>query len=314
MLRTAFLIFLATVSPLAGADVSSVALDPYLLAQYINGHPSVDLGPLRVVLRMDDPAVLGQSCVDADCHAEVIKVSGSNYEQAIVWNYYKSRRAAFWLRYQREPSTPWQFLSGNHVEGKSSDPEREVITAFGKPFFVVRGAGPGGTGVTSRVETWFDLTVTNAQPVVAFTKEGSRTRGCEGCIVKTLTTVVKPQDVKPVELRVERTVHFGVPAKDSSQTSIDLGSITALVVYLRPDNGPFKLAPSLSSVPKNVLESVFDISDESGMANEVFLKYDIANLRKIANDRQTPAAQWLTTFLRACKETPEKTELLRQLR
>ena len=341
--RCVVLSFLLAGCVLAADDAASLAQDPYHLAQFINSHPRVDLTTVRVALRMDDPAVLGQSCEEGDCHAEVIEVTGSKPAQVILWNSYKLRKTAFWLRYQREPGAPWGFVSGNRVTGRIFDPERRLVTAFGKQFFVVTGLGLAGAGLSSKVESWFDLSLPRSQAVLAFTSEGNRIGPAPYLVHGVNASASVVQRGASQVIRVEYAASFGTDSNEGRQPALRLADSHATADYVPQPDGRFKPDPRASqefarnghaasggaergstsvdaaaggqraSVTKSVIDSVFDIQEDDRVTNEAFLKFELAELRIIASAHGSPAAQWLASFLQVCKDSPEKKELLRLL-
>lgn len=295
-------------------DIASVAHDPHLLAAYINTHPEVDLTPLRAFLVVDDYGVLRPSCEPRKCHAELIEVPGMKPVQAILWISDSFNQYAFWIRYRKEASGPWRLLSVRLVNGHYFDPNYTLTRKFGRPFLVVVGLGASGTGIFSKVETWFDLNSLQTQPVFALTTEGFYARGCDPCFIHGVeATASAPQRNGVEQIRVERTATFETQTRDNSQKPLDLGSRAATAVYVRTNNGRFTLSPSMSSATEWVLNTLFDIPDDDGMTNEQFLKFDIVNLRRIAANPQSPEAKWLAEFLKTCKPSPQKSELLRLL-
>ena len=332
LLRCSLLVLCFSGCILADDAIAAVAQEPYLLAKFINAHPRLDLVPLRVALRTDDPAPFAQPCENGNCHAEV-EAAGARSDQAIVWIVYKQEHTASWLRYQKDSFSTWRFVSANRAIGKSFDPEHGAIVAADKPFFVVTALGASGAGTLSKVETWYDLSTPGTNAVLTFTKEGTKDEGgkvpgCATCYVKRVKAfataarieTAKPEAAKPdpaiadgwklevarpeapLQFRVEETVSFETPA-------FQLGSVTAIAVYTPQSTGPFRVNPALSGVPKATLDSLFEIPLRDDLSGEQFLKLDIVGLRRIAAEHTSPAAQWLAAFLKACKDTPEKKEL-----
>jgi hypothetical protein len=312
-MRYALLTLCFACAALATDEIVSTAQDPHLLAAYINTHPEVDLTPLRAYLGVNDYGVL-QPCEPHKCHGEVTDVPGVKPLQAILWIADSFNQYAFWIRYHKDAADAWRLLSAHLVNGKYIMPEYKLSRKFGRPFLVVDGLGTGGTGMETTRESWFDLSLPRSQPVLSYTTQGFAAPGCDQCFIHGVEAIASEVQKNGVaQIRIERTASFETQPWDNSQKPLDLGSRTATAVYFRATTGKFTLSPSLSTATKRVLDTLFDIPDEDWMTNKQFLRFDIANLRRIAATPQSPEAKWLAEFLKTCKTSPQKSEILRLL-
>jgi hypothetical protein len=298
-LRVALLAACLSILALAADDITSVAQDPALLTQYVETHGKVDFAPLERALRVANPEISLPRCDSDDCHAELVAVPGTKPEQVIVWVSERLHQTAFWLRYESDKSGEWRAPVAHTVVGKYFDPDFRLTPVSGRPFFVAVGLGVSGTGLSTKVESWFDLSLERTEPVFTFISEGDHSATCSLCFVETVkatATTARKDDSEQV--RVTSTVAF------ETDTGESLGRRTVTSVYVRQKSGEYKLAPAQSGAP---------IPDIGTITNEQFLRFDMANLRKLAAEPQSPAAQWLKSFLETCKDTPDKSELLRLL-
>ncbi len=309
MLRCVALMVLAWACARATDDIAAAARDPHSLAEYINSHVRIDFSSLDTAMGLKDSELALPACSDGQCHAEAIDVAGAKPEQTILW-VSDASNTAFWLRFRKDESGTWRNLSTSGVRVKFVA-EHQLISAFGKPFLVITEGGLAGKGLSTNVGKWFDLTLSRMQPVFTFTSEGTRQWGTQGLVHMVRNSAIAVPGASE-QIRVEHTVHFQADAVDSTRSPLELGHGAATAYYVRQKSGEFKMMPSLSSVPKSVLDSVFDIQNPD-MTNEQFLQFDIVGLRRIASVPRSPAGQWLASFLKECKQTPEKTELLRLL-
>lgn len=298
---------------LAADDIASVAQDPHLLAAYVNAHPQVDLAPLRIALGVNDSEVFLPPCEEAgECHAEVTEVPGTKPAQAILWVSHKTSGFAFWMHYRKDAAGTWRFLTAVDVNVKYFVPEHRRTTVFGRPFFITVEQGMSGTGLSTKVECWYDLTLPLSRPVFTFTSEANHTGWpiLLAHMIKATATPVKHGSVE--RIRVDYTVEFQVEPEDNTRPPLELGGGRATAYYVRLKSGDFRF--SVSTAPKADFDSVFEIRrDDQWMTNEQFLKFDIVSLRRIASVPRSPEGEWLASFLKQCRDTPEKAELLKLL-
>jgi hypothetical protein len=265
---------------------ASTARDPQRLADYINTQRRVDFELLRKALGIHDDGIFLPPCDDGDCHAEVIPVPGAKPEQTILWASHTTSNFAFWLRYGKNASGAWRFLGASAVNVKYFEPEHKLTTVFGRPFFIVVEQGIAGTGVSSRRESWFDLTLPRTDPVLAFTRQGDETIWPSPVDHEVEATASPSKRAGNEEIKLDLSARF-----QSGSLNTELCHATATAWYVRRKNGEFKLDPVLSTVPESILKFVFDIQD----------------------DPPRPDAETLRSFLQTCKDMPDKSELLRLL-
>jgi hypothetical protein len=294
----------------AADDIGVAAREPHSLAEYINSHKHIDFESLSTALNLKDSELALPACQDGQCKAEAIDVPGAKPDQTILW-VSDASNAAFWLRFRKDESGAWRNLSTSGVRVKFVG-EHQLIPAFGKQFLVLSEGGLAGKGLITNVAKWFDLTLPRMQPVFTYTSDGTHAWGTLGLVHMVRNSAIAVPGGTSEQIRLELTVHFQADPVDTTRSPIELGRGTATAYYVRQKTGEFKLAPSLSSAPKSVLDSMFDIQNPA-ITNEQFLQFDIVGLRRIASAPRSPAGQWLASFLKECKQTPEKTELLELL-
>jgi hypothetical protein len=75
------------------------------------------------------------------------------------------------LRYEKTAGVGWRFIGGYCPSVKYFHPEHRIVELGSKPFLVVTGQGYAGTGVSSQVESWIDLSARKFDPILNFTSE-----------------------------------------------------------------------------------------------------------------------------------------------
>lgn len=110
---------------------------------------------------------------------------------------------------------------------------------FGRPFFIVVGQGLAGTGISTKYETWFDLTLSRTDPVFAFTREGDETIWPSPLEHEVLAAASPLKRAGNEEIKLDLAVRFQREARNSAGAAY----------YVRRGSGEITLDPALSPVP-----------------------------------------------------------------
>jgi hypothetical protein len=210
------------------------------------------------------------------------------------------------LRYQKVGAKRWRF-SGAYAPYVQYFPPEHRVTGFGaKPFLIVSGQGNAGSGMSSRIESWFDLTTNEFKPVLNFTSEGDYSRW-PSRVGRRISGMVVSQTTQPVEcVTVAFEVRFHIESESGEKAPI--GERSDRVVYTRTGSGEFKLDQSLSTATAKDVEDFYkDL--ESEVSNADFLKFNLKGLIALATGQDTRGRSWLADYLRRSPDTPESRQL-----
>jgi hypothetical protein len=176
ILRFALLMVCASSLTLSGTeDIGSSAASPHDLAKFVETHNNFEWGSLWKALHLTSDGIFLPACEESrpgvpPCSSELITVVDPF--QAIVVLEHKDSGFQVFLRYQRVGLEGWQFAGAWSPYVKYFQPEHRIQRFGSKPFLIVTGQGEGGTGLSTKVESWIDLNQKKFEPVLDFTSEG----------------------------------------------------------------------------------------------------------------------------------------------
>ncbi len=282
------------------------AANPYDLARSIDSH-NVDWTSIWKKLGVTKPPEMPR-CDPASsilCSADVITVLKPS--QAIVVVVAPPKDV--YLRFL-EVGSGWRY-AGFHIANKKNFGERyEISRMLGKSFLRVSSQGASGSNVDSEIETWFDLSQQDFEPVFEFTVLGSDLRMAVGISREVHASVFawRYTTADAVDLDVE--------VRYSADNGLDLGIKRYRATYERAANQkkfslrevhPFPNDPP--AISNKAFEDLAEIDVEGGVSNEQLLVYTLPRLKQIASGSNADALGWLRSVLSFCKDTPEKRTL-----
>jgi len=295
------------------SDLAGAAQSPFEIERFVETHVAFEWNPLWKALKLTDdtglPACEERPDAGRDCSSELITVLDP--EQTIVLLRHILSRFEVYLRYVPQKTlgggSQWRF-AGHYQPNVKYFPPRHRIVTFGKrPFLAVTEQGGAGTGLSSEVESWIDLTQGSLKPVLWYTSQGTMHPFPSGIGRSVGGTVVTLNESPFESVQVAYTIDFSF--EDVNGITLNLGQRRDRAVFVRRSpNSEFALDEGLSEVSGKQIESLYEDLD-SEITNEDFLKYDLEFLKEIASGAETPQKQWLRQFLADCRETPEKQQL-----
>lgn len=295
------------------SDLARSALSPYEIARFVETHQAFDWTPLWKALKLTDdtglPACEERRDDGSDCSSELIGVLDP--EQTIVLLRHKLSGFEVYLRFTPEKlsngSSGWRF-TGHYQPNVKYFPPRHQIIQFGKrPYLTVTEQGAAGSGLSTEVESWVDLTQPSLQPVFWYTTDGSMNPFPSGISRQVHGTIVALESEPAESIKVAYSIDFSF--EDANGATLPLGQRRDQAVYTRrPADGEFALDDKLSGVSLKQINNLYEDLD-SELTNEDFLRYDFASLKEIASGSETRQKGWLRQFLGRCQETNEKQQL-----
>ncbi len=225
--------------------------------------------------------------------------------QVIVVLEHKDSMFQVFLRYQKAGADNWRFSGAFTPHVKYFHPEHRIIRFGTKPFLIVTGQGNAGMGMSSKVESWIDLTTEELEPVLNFTSEGDHLvapigRDIRGSIV---SLAAQPQE----RVTVAFDIRFHVEVGEAGEM-LPVCERKDRVVYTRTGSGEFKLDPRLSTATAKEVEDFYQDLD-SEFSHAEFLKFNLKGLIALAKSRDARGRAWLADYLRHSPDTPESRQL-----
>jgi len=290
-------------------DLAATATSPYELARYIETHNGFDWGPLWKVLGIRDESVFLQPCEEAfrgvaGCSSELITVVDPL--QVIVLLQSRPWESQVFLRYESAGVGRWRFAGAYAPFAKYFRPEHRIVRFGAKPYLIVTGQGNAGTGLSSKLESWIDLTANEFKPVLEFTSEGDKLPWPEG-IGRTVHGIVTSLETRPVE-RVAVSMNIEFEAVQDGGDKIALGGRRDRVVYVRKGTAGFEPEPSLSTATVKEVGVFYDDLD-SDLGDGAFLRFNHGGLVALAKSKDEGGRSWLARFLQRCPDGVESREL-----
>lgn len=180
----------------------------------------------------------------------------------------------------------------------------------GKPFLRVSEQGYSGSGLSSEVEHWIDLSRPEFDPVFSFTPQGVEHRLGFGISRTVHAHAIADRDET---IRVVVTLRYTGYAE-----SIELGRAELTATYQRlVGRRGFALrdvtqGASATTVATEKFEKLINL-DEGGASNAMLIAEALPGLKKIALGDNADAKGWLRHMLSKVKDTPEKQVLMKLL-
>jgi hypothetical protein len=226
--------------------------------------------------------------------------------QTIVLLEHKMSYFQVFLRYQSSGAGVWRFSGAYAPNVKYFRPEHKIARFGSRPCLVVTGQGISGTGVSSKIESWIDLTMEGLKPALSFTSQGHSLPIPSGMGRSTLGLVVSMAAQPPGRITVSYSVTFD--AEDDVGNRRPVVERTDRVVYVRTAGGDFKLDEKLSTTTALEVERFYDVEDLD-FDGEEFLRFNLRGLTELATSSDQDRRSWLTDFLEDYPDTPESRQL-----
>lgn len=289
-------------------EIASRAASPTGLAKFVETHSDFDWEPLWKALKSQG-AFLPRCEEDnkgiAPCSGEVTTVTDPL--QAIAVLEHKSSGLQVFLRYESVKPGIWRFSGAYQPFVQYFRPEHHT-TRFGRsPFLIITRQGSAGTGMSSKIESWFDLTCQKFQPVLEFTSAGVYAPFPKG-IERHVGGRVVSQTTEPDErVTVAFHVEFELVECPGCKKA-PVGERRDTVVFTRTRDVNFRQDQSLSTATAEQVNAFYGDMG-SHFTDEEFLRFNLGGLVDIAKGEDNHRRAWLSSFLRRCPDSPESRQL-----
>lgn len=298
------------------ATVRRAPSSPFDLAQLIDSGSRIDWAPIWKDIGApgtppDDLPL--PHCGDPDyspCSVEII--GAQNPSQFILLVQQDEVQGDFFLRFLRQDDG-WKF-AGFYIAPLKYYPSRHAIIRFGdKTFLKVSSQGISGTGVASKIEDWFDLTLADFYPVFSFMPQGHNF-WIPADVGRDIQGFARPDRGTDVE-----TINLTLLIRFSLEGS-DLGRVEFTGIYERP-RGQSKFAlrrAGIGSIGSWVqmpieIKDFESLTDLEISSDDMLLAYNMPGLREVARGKEMELKRKLRELLDRCKHTPQKNEIMKLL-
>ena len=299
MLRLA-IFALSALRLFAQDDLVPAAKNPYDLARYLDSHTNVAWEQVWKALGVAKPPEAPNCEEDGAFRCSVRVITIPRPSQAILA--INGFPVDLYIRFLQQGSG-WRY-AGSDAELKKNHAGRyEISQVDGKPFLRVSGQGANGSDWDSEIETWFDLSLPDFNPVFGFTVQGGESR----------VLGVSRSVLANAEEGAEGVINVVVEIRFSMGHELDLGSAQYVATYAR-NSGQKKFSlkgvkpylPDGLAISNREFELLANIDVDRSPPTERLLVFTLPRLKEIATGSSADAKDWLRAVLAACKDTPEK--------
>jgi hypothetical protein len=298
---------------LAVSACAQTAPSPQDLAHAIDSHKA-DWASISKALGVTDLSVLPRCDPSTiwPCSVDVITV----FKPAQVILALSGWPESSYLRFL-ENGSRWLYVGTQGAMVKNYGGRYEISRVAENPFLRISSQGANGSDIDSEIETWFDLTLSDFEPVFGFTVQGTEHRMGIGVSREVRATATYGGEI-PAE-----TIHLDLEIRYLLGYGADLGFARYRATYQRAANEKkFSLrdvhpllsdAPSISNKDFQDLANIDGATINESPSNERLLVYALPRLKQIASGADAETREWLRSVLSFCKDTPEKRMLLELL-
>ncbi len=296
------------------------SLDPYSIKRYIDEHHSIDAGLLwqKLGIRaemqtvysrigfdpLDIESAIFESCGNSTAEISRLELDGNPGKEVLlkVYQGWGLTRYLIFKSVKVGKSVSWKLLGhADHDFARYYMPHHRVVKMDGKIWLVVTGQGISGTCVSLSYDRWYEVDAEGVREVLSLPAKGHE-----------CTTTGYPErefSSRVLEYRRNKkderiTVLFSIRqgAEMRSGPQINLGTRKQNAVYILRQ-GAFELEESSSEITLEDIRTAYNVGT---FGDEDFLKFNFANLKKIASEGRRAHKEWLREFLEDCSDTPEK--------
>lgn len=277
---------------------------PYELARYVNTHSVISFEDAWK--SFPTPITHPNDCDDFDpsCEAEVIEVQ--NPPQAIVVIRRDTRPWTDFVRYVRVSGegdqATWRCGGSVFSLRRNYDPNPRIVYFHEMPFLAFTSQGYSGSGISTALESWIDLSGDDYRPTMGLTTEGSYVSGRDG--------TNRQFESRVVDFRRTPTPHFVTQRKvtlEAEAGRIAIREGTAVYSWSAAE-GRYVFDPNGSTATQAEAETLYELSNDFPLLEEI-LPLVMPELSEIATGPESPKKKWLREVLDVLDGSPETAAL-----
>jgi hypothetical protein len=315
-------------------DLSS----PYEIAKLVNENRRqqklsrvnavLDLRPIWQRLRLDSGSF--DEC-GGDCTAEIstLDLNSKPGPEVILKLTGFSERCRFLVF--RKVGRAWTVVGHvDHNFNRYQMARHRVVRFSGKPWLLIRGQEGSGSGFSLYSETWYQVSQSGIRSVLSYPVAGTTYPWPAG-LAREFKAQTITDSKSSGDLVLRYIVSYIKLDYNSNKPSNFMINEHRVRFKWNKKTKSFKFNPARSDVSEAEISAIANIEDEkssagktlgsmkfySGTENkawvgggyEVFLKYNLGSLMKVASDKNNKDREWLRLFLNDCHDIPEKRAL-----
>jgi hypothetical protein len=293
-------------------ELIAAAASPYSLAKYVETHSDFDDDSLWKRLTPGLKEWSLPRCDDffrgiAPCSCELITVVDPFQVIAVVESKFSKFQTI--LKYQRDATDSWRITGVYDPYVKYFKSEHTVLRFGEKPFLVVTGQGMAGTGLSSTIDYWIDLTQEDLDPDFSFTSKGHYSPQPDGIQAEVMGLVSALESGPKERITVSFDIDF--QAIQRGEKIADLGRRDDTVVYERTSDGYFDIVPPASTASSADVDMFYEglADSDTDVTPADFVRFNLKGLTRVARTGSAEARAWLSSYLTLCPGTPESIQL-----
>lgn len=289
-------------------ELAQAAKSPYDIARFVDTHITFQWESLWTALGIQkEDDVFMQPCGELggpkrDCSEELVTVLDP-FQMILILRHDLAGPEVY-LRFLRnsgpDNAGPWEFGGYYSPPVKYFEPRNRTLRFGTKPFFVVTRQGASGSGLSSEVEDWMDLTLPKFEPVFSLTAQGHYSGLPDRVGLETFAFPVSTENDSAERIQIAYQASFTC---NGETFAIRSDSAT----YIRRGE-KFVFDASRSKTPEADIDNIYNFGDDLP-SNEDYLRYLLPQLKEIAAGPQSETRDWLKRFLEECDNTAEKREI-----
>lgn len=316
-----------------GGDESRVepeSLSPYEIARVVKRSSQL-MAERRAVLTVDlastwkrldiEPSYF-ETC-EGNCEATIFthELDGDAGEE-ILLKLIKTDNVCRYVLFRGSPTAELEPKLIGHVDhdfNRYQMSTHRVVNAAGKNWLVIRGQGGSGSGFSRYSETWYEVRRKSLRSVLHYPESGRASSWPRGSSREFQAEVVaSPQteerDEKPV-LTIRYSVSYSMNESGEKENALLFENEHHARYVWNERKREFVFAAQLSDVAEDEIFAIAGYEDpELEISSyDVFFKYNLKSLLKIARGQDGERKNWLRQSLEDCARTPATEALLKAL-
>lgn len=288
------------------------SLSPTDIEFFINNHPGADLRKMWQAVGIKDNDGPHSPARCASCEAETFfyDLDDEPAAEALLKVFDRMGEAARFVIFKKTSRDRWKVIGHTDVWGKYIEPYHIMLLSDGKPWLVIRGQAASGSGVAFYLEYIFQVIEGRWRPVAVYPAEGYQSGVPDGPTREFTARPIACQ-VRNGRSIVELDLYVGYsfydPSADETDAFRELFSRrqrATLVNKLGSDSDAIDL--SRSDLSQKEFNAVYNIDS---LYDDDFVKYNFAELSRIAAGHDRRLKEWLRDFLTKHESTIEVRQL-----
>ena len=209
--------------------------------------------------------------------------------------------------------TEWKLLGHIDLEDQRySIPEHRVISSGESRWLVLRALTGRGSGYGLYLDQWYEFTDGGIRIVLKYPSKKILARTKPLPILEAESKIISAiTESGTTKVAVEFSASYVLFDNGQADQKTNLWNKKQKSVFIqKAESEEFKFVPKESELSEEELNTVYN---GEGPSNSEILRYNYRDLEKIALGKDETIHEWLRLYLKECKDTQEKENLLKVL-